>query len=62
VHSIKRLLRSNKDTDADWDNFKASMPATNDAEEFVTEHPEEFFVPFEQEFKTLHLRLHVSYV
>jgi hypothetical protein len=60
IASIKKLLHAEKQADHDWDEFYARMPQTNSAAEYVQLHPEEFFVPFEDEFRTLHLRLQVQ--
>jgi hypothetical protein len=59
VDYIKGILKNTKDADVHWDDFDASMPQTDSAEEYVAANPERLFIPFEQEFKTLHQRLHV---
>jgi hypothetical protein len=59
VNYIKGILSNTKDADVHWDDFDASMPQTDSAAEYVAANPERFFIPFEQEFKTLHQRFHV---
>ena len=41
----------------DWDAFLAKCPTSSSAETYITEHPEEWHVPFADIFKTVRGRI-----